>query len=109
MITVTEAAATKAARLLSEQGDAVADMALRVSVQSGGCSGMRYDMCFDSEHIEGDVEAMFGELRVVVDPVSAPLLTGAVLDYRDGLSEQGFAITNPNAARSCGCGKSFSG
>ena len=55
-----------------------------------------------------DTITEFGGVRVVVDPASAPMLIGASLDYKDGLNEAGFAITNPNAQRSCGCGKSFS-
>ena len=83
-------------------------LALRVAVKSGGCSGFSYDMYFDSDIASDDTITEFGGVRVVVDPASAPMLIGASLDYKDGLTEAGFAITNPNAQRSCGCGKSFS-
>ncbi|MBM3717882.1 MAG: iron-sulfur cluster insertion protein ErpA [Actinobacteria bacterium] len=106
MITLTDSAASKVAQLLEAEG--AADMALRVAVKSGGCSGFSYDMYFDSDVATDDITLTFGAVRVVVDPASAPMLEGASLDYKDGLTEQGFSISNPNATRSCGCGKSFS-
>ena len=106
MITLTENAAQKVAQLIQEEG--AAELALRVAVKSGGCSGFSYDMYFDSDIASDDTITEFGGVRVVVDPASAPMLIGASLDYKDGLTEAGFAITNPNAQRSCGCGKSFS-
>jgi len=106
MITLTENAAQKVAQLIQEEG--ASDLALRVAVKSGGCSGFSYDMYFDSDIASDDTITEFGGVRVVVDPASAPMLIGASLDYKDGLTEAGFAITNPNAQRSCGCGKSFS-
>ena len=106
MITLTDNAASKVAQLLESEG--AAEMALRVAVKSGGCSGYSYDMYFDSEIASDDITLTFGSVRVVVDPASAPMLEGASLDFKDGLNEAGFVITNPNAQRSCGCGKSFS-
>lgn len=106
MITLTDSAASKVAQLLEAEG--ATDMALRVAVKSGGCSGFSYDMYFDSDVASDDITLTFGPVRVVVDPASAPMLQGASLDYKDGLTEQGFSISNPNATRSCGCGKSFS-
>ena len=106
MITMTEAAAEKVGKLIAAEGEP--DLALRVAVRPGGCSGFSYDMFFDSETSPEDISSTFGEVRVVVDPSSAPLLAGATLDYSDGLDQAGFSITNPNAERSCGCGKSFS-
>ena len=84
------------------------DMALRVAVRPGGCSGFSYEMYFDTDKAEDDIEKLFDEVRVVVDSSSAELLTGATLDFKDGLNGAGFAIDNPNAQKSCGCGKSFS-
>jgi len=84
------------------------DMALRVAVRPGGCSGFSYEMYFDTDKAEDDVEKLFDEVRVVVDPSSAELLVGATLDFKDGLNGAGFAIDNPNAQKTCGCGKSFS-
>jgi iron-sulfur cluster assembly protein/iron-sulfur cluster insertion protein len=106
VITVTESAATKVRDLLEAEGDAA--MALRVAVRPGGCSGFSYEMFFDTDMADNDVRSEINGVRVVVDPDSAPLLVGAVLDYKDGLQGGGFAITNPNAQRTCGCGQSFS-
>jgi iron-sulfur cluster assembly accessory protein len=105
-VTLTEAAAAKVASLLEEEGNP--DLFLRVGVRPGGCSGYSYDMFFDSEISEGDVVRTFGKVKVVVDPASAELLQGSVVDYKDGLRDAGFHITNPNATRTCGCGSSFS-
>jgi iron-sulfur cluster assembly protein/iron-sulfur cluster insertion protein len=106
MITLTEAAAAKVEELLIEEGSE--ELALRVAVKSGGCSGYSYDMYFDGDIASDDITTVYGSVKVVVDPASAPLLEGASLDYKNSLNEAGFAITNPNAQRSCGCGKSFS-
>ena len=65
-------------------------------------------MFFDSDVASDDLTVEKGGVRVIVDPSSAQLLTGATLDYKDGLDQSGFAITNPNAERTCGCGQSFS-
>lgn len=107
MITLTDTATSKVRELLDAEG--AADLALRVAVRPGGCSGFSYEMFFDGEIAADDEQALFGEsVKVVVDPASAQLLQGATLDYKDGLNESGFAITNPNASRTCGCGQSFS-
>lgn len=106
MITLTDSAATKVRQLIEAEGDD--GLALRVAVRPGGCSGFAYEMFFDSDVAPDDVTTTFGEVTVVVDPSSAQLLAGATLDYKDGLEQSGFAITNPNAQRTCGCGQSFS-
>ena len=106
MITLTDTAATKVKELLDAEG--AAEMALRVAVRPGGCSGFSYEMFFDSDIASDDETATFGPVKVVVDSASAQLLTGATLDYKDGLNQAGFAINNPNASRTCGCGNSFS-
>ena len=109
MITLTDTAAVKVRELLDAEGEP--EMALRVAVRPGGCSGFSYEMFFDGDIAADDEQAAFGpdsSVKVVVDPASAPLLSGAVLDYKDGLDQSGFAITNPNATRTCGCGQSFS-
>lgn len=109
MITLTDTAASKVRELLDAEG--AADLALRVAVRPGGCSGFSYEMFFDGDIAGDDHQAQFGPdgaVRVVVDPASAQLLEGATLDYKDGLDQSGFAITNPNASRTCGCGQSFS-
>ena len=106
MILLTDTATTKVKQLLEQEGDDA--LALRVAVRPGGCSGFSYEMFFDSEVAGDDVTADYSGVKVVVDPSSAKLLTGATLDFKDGLQGAGFAIDNPNAQRSCGCGQSFS-
>ncbi|MCB0957586.1 MAG: iron-sulfur cluster insertion protein ErpA [Ilumatobacter sp.] len=106
MITLTDSAATKVKELLDAEG--AAELALRVAVRPGGCSGFSYEMFFDGDIAGDDETATFGQVQVVVDQASAQLLEGATLDYKDGLNQAGFAITNPNATRTCGCGNSFS-
>ncbi len=106
-VTLSDAAATKVAELLSQE-EGAAQLALRVAVKPGGCSGYSYEMFFDSEVMDDDVVREFGTVKVVVDAASAELLTGSTLDYSDGLQGAGFNISNPNATRTCGCGSSFS-
>ena len=106
-VTLTNGAAAKVSELLAQE-EGGETLALRVAVKPGGCSGYSYEMFFDSEVAEDDLVRQFGTVRVVVDPASAELLTGATLDYNDGLQGAGFHITNPNATRTCGCGSSFS-
>jgi len=109
VITLTDSAAAKVKELLkAEQAE---DLALRVAVRPGGCSGYSYEMFFEPDVAADDEQAAFGddgEVKVVVDPQSSQLLVGATLDYKDGLDQSGFAITNPTASRTCGCGQSFS-
>jgi len=105
-IIVTDGARDKVAELLADEGNA--ELALRVAVRPGGCSGFSYEMFFDSDIAEDDITASYGSVKVVVDPSSAGLLKGATLDYKDALQGGGFSINNPNASRTCGCGNSFS-
>jgi iron-sulfur cluster assembly protein/iron-sulfur cluster insertion protein len=105
-IALTADASSKVAELLAQEGNP--ERALRVAVRPGGCSGFSYEMFFDSDVAEDDVVSTFGDVRVIVDPASASLLTGATLDFKDGLQGAGFSINNPNATRTCGCGQSFS-
>ena len=106
MITLTDSAASKVKELLDAEGEP--ELALRVAVRPGGCSGYSYEMFFDGDVANDDEQATFAGVRVIVDPSSAQLLNGATLDYKDGLQQAGFSIDNPNATRSCGCGQSFS-
>jgi iron-sulfur cluster assembly protein/iron-sulfur cluster insertion protein len=106
VITLTDTAASKVKELLDAEGEP--ELALRVAVRPGGCSGYSYEMFFDGDIAGDDELADFGGVKVIVDPSSAQLLKGATLDYKDGLQNAGFAIDNPNATRSCGCGQSFS-
>jgi iron-sulfur cluster assembly protein/iron-sulfur cluster insertion protein len=105
-VILTDAAAIKVADLLAQEG--TADLALRVAVRPGGCSGYSYEMFFDTDMAGDDVVRAFGSVKVVVDPDSAELLWGSTLDYSDGLQGAGFHLSNPNATRTCGCGSSFS-
>jgi iron-sulfur cluster assembly accessory protein len=105
-ITLTDSAAAKVAELLAQEGNP--DLVLRVAVRPGGCSGFSYEMFFDSDVAADDIKITHGQVTVAVDPASAALLTGASLDFKDGLQGAGFAINNPNASRTCGCGQSFS-
>jgi iron-sulfur cluster assembly accessory protein len=105
-IIVTEAAANKVAELVAQEEED--GLFLRVSVRPGGCSGLSYEMFFDSESADDDVNTEQSGIKVAVDPASAPYLVGATLDYKDGLQGAGFAINNPNVTKSCGCGNSFS-
>ncbi len=105
-IIVTEAAASKIAELIA--GEDEEGLFLRVSVRPGGCSGLSYEMFFDGEAADDDVNTETAGIKVAVDPASAPYLVGATLDYKDGLQGAGFAINNPNVTKSCGCGNSFS-
>jgi len=104
LMTVTEAAAAKIKELMAEETDV---SVLRVAIQGGGCSGFQYGLGFDRAAAEGDHELELNGVQVVVDPFSAPYLQGAEIDYVDSIQAAGFAINNPNAVSSCGCGHSF--
>lgn len=106
MITLTDAATTKVDELIKDEAES--DLALRVAVRPGGCSGFSYEMFFDTDIADDDQTLTYGDVRVVVDPSSSMLLEGATLDYKDGLDQSGFSIDNPNAQKTCGCGQSFS-
>jgi iron-sulfur cluster assembly accessory protein len=102
---LTESAAGKVKELLHEEGRS--DIALRVAVQPGGCSGLRYAMFLDDQVSEKDqTEEQFG-VRLVIDRMSVPYLSQATIDYVDSLEATGFTIDNPAAQSSCACGNSF--
>jgi iron-sulfur cluster assembly accessory protein len=104
-INLTDAAAVKVASLLEQEGRD--DLRLRIAVQPGGCSGLRYQLYFDERQIDGDVVSEFAGVQVVTDRMSAPYLGGATIDFVDTIEKQGFTIDNPNATGSCACGDSF--
>ncbi len=106
MITLTDNASLKVKELIAQEGQD--GLMLRVAVRPGGCSGFSYEMFFDTEKDNEDLVDETAGVPVVVDPSSAQLLSGATLDYKDGLQGAGFAIDNPNAQKTCGCGQSFS-
>ena len=105
-IVLTAGAAAKVAQLIQAEGDS--SLALRVAVRPGGCSGFSYEMFFDGDVADDDIVKEYAGIKVVTDPASAGMLKGATLDYKDALQGGGFAIDNPNAERTCGCGNSFS-
>jgi iron-sulfur cluster assembly accessory protein len=108
-VVLTDVAAEKVKALLDQEGRD--DLRLRVAVQPGGCSGLRYQLFFDERSLDGDIVKEFGAeagaVEVVVDRMSAPYLTGATIDFADRIDAQGFTIDNPNASGSCACGDSF--
>jgi iron-sulfur cluster assembly accessory protein len=104
-ITITDAAAVKVSNLLDQEGRN--DLRLRIAVQPGGCSGLRYQLYFDERQMDGDVVSDFGGVQVVTDKMSSPYLGGATIDFVDTIEKQGFTIDNPNATGSCACGDSF--
>jgi iron-sulfur cluster assembly protein len=104
MVTVTDNAARKIQELMAEETDV---SVLRIAIQGGGCSGFQYALGFDRGPQDGDNEIESNGVRVVVDPFSAPYLTGSEIDFVDALMGAGFAINNPNVQAACGCGSSF--
>jgi len=104
VVSLTPAAAAKIRELMAAETDV---SVLRVAIEGGGCSGFQYGLGFDRGAQEGDHESEFEGVKVVVDPFSAPYLTGATVDYLETIQESGFKIDNPNAVASCGCGHSF--
>jgi iron-sulfur cluster assembly accessory protein len=104
-INLSPVAASKVKSLLEQEGRD--DLSLRISVQPGGCSGLRYQLFFDERSLDGDVVTDFDGVSVVVDRMSVPYLNGATIDFVDTIEKQGFTIDNPNATGSCACGDSF--
>ena len=104
-IALTDVAAAKVSSLIQQEGRD--DLSLRVAVQPGGCSGLRYQLYFDDRALEGDTISTFGAVKVVTDKMSTPYLMGASIDFVDTIEKQGFTIDNPNAQGSCACGDSF--
>jgi iron-sulfur cluster assembly accessory protein len=104
MLTMTERAAERVRHFAGEMPEAVG-RELRIFVQAGGCSGVQYGFTFD-EHQDGDTVVEAGGIRILVDPQSAPFLTGAAVDYVDDERGVGFVVDSPTAARACGCGSS---
>jgi iron-sulfur cluster assembly accessory protein len=104
-VLLTDAAAAKVSGLLQQEGRD--DLRLRIAVQPGGCSGLRYQLYFDERDLDGDVVTEFGSVQVVTDRMSFPYLGGATIDFVDTIEKQGFTIDNPNATGSCACGDSF--
>ena len=104
-VILSDAAASKVKTLLEQEGRD--DLQLRIAVQPGGCSGLRYQLFFDERALDGDNVHEFDGVGVVVDRMSVPYLSGATIDFVDTIEKQGFTIDNPNATGSCACGDSF--
>jgi iron-sulfur cluster assembly accessory protein len=104
-VLLTDRAAAKVKALLDQEGRE--DLQLRVAVQPGGCSGLRYQLFFDERNLDGDEVTDFAGVNLVVDKMSVPYLGGATIDFVDTIEKQGFTIDNPNAGGSCACGDSF--
>ena len=105
MVTISSVAEQKIRELMQEEKDTVG---LRVYVRGGGCHGYQYGMAFESKLSDDDTVIEKGEVKVIMDSQSAPLLQGTEVDYVDSLQGSGFAIKNPQAKTTCGCGSSFS-
>ena len=102
---LSETAALKAKSLLDRDG--TPEMVLRIAVQPGGCSGLRYELFFDDRTLDGDAVVEFNGVGLAIDRMSKPYLDGATIDFVDTIEKQGFTIDNPNAGNSCACGDSF--
>ncbi len=107
MIQLSPTAATKVKGILEVEKENIANGGLRVYVQGGGCSGFSYGMVLD-EVAEDDEVFEFEGVKVIVDQMSLKHLDNATIDYKEDLMGGGFAIKNPNAKSTCGCGSSFS-
>ncbi len=105
-VIITDAAASKVRNLLLQENRN--DLRLRLAVQPGGCSGLRYQLYFDERTLDGDAIKDYDGVQVIVDKMSVPYLDGATIDFADTIEKQGFTIDNPNAEHSCACGDSFS-
>lgn len=107
-ISITEKAIARVRSAMAKENVSPESGGLRLGVQGGGCSGLTYNIRFDSQARERDRVYEFDGIRLFVDPKSFIYLHGMVLDYEETLMQQGFVFRNPNASRSCGCGTSFS-
>jgi iron-sulfur cluster assembly protein len=106
-VTLTELAELRLRTFVRGTPNYTPQRGIRLAVKDGGCNGYEYDIKVTDTPSPGDEITAAGSLRVFIDPQSAPLLDGIVVDYIDGLLESGFKFTNPNATDTCGCGKSF--
>ena len=110
ILSITPAASAKVSELLAQEKEndpeGAANLALRIFVAGGGCSGLQYGMTLDEEQ-EGDTAITYGDIKVLVDEMSVGYINGSQVDYVDSLMGAGFTVNNPNAVSSCGCGQSF--
>jgi iron-sulfur cluster assembly accessory protein len=106
MLTLTDNAHKAISRFI--KGSDTPVEGLRISVTGGGCSGMQYAMTLEESANSEDTVIEIKDLKVFVDPLSAPMLQGVSVDFLDSMQGSGFKFDNPNAKASCGCGNSFS-
>ena len=104
---VTEKAVERIRAAIEKEGVGAAEGGLRLGVQGGGCSGLSYNIRFDTQPRERDRIFTYGDVRVFVDPKSFVYLSGMTLDWQETLMYRGFVFQNPNSSKSCGCGTSF--
>ena len=104
-VLVTDSAVKKLLELKKVEGE---ESFLRMAVKPGGCSGLSYEMFFDTDKFDNDIFESYDGVEVGIDSQSLPHIKGSTLDYKEGLMDSGFSIDNPNATRTCGCGDSFS-
>jgi iron-sulfur cluster assembly protein len=107
-IQVTDKAVAHIRLAMANENISPAEGGLRLGVQGGGCSGLSYNIRFDTQPRERDRVFQYGDVRIFIDPKSFIYLHGMTLDYEETLMHQGFVFQNPNAQKSCGCGTSFS-
>jgi iron-sulfur cluster assembly accessory protein len=105
IVNITDNAAEKVKALMAQEGEE--DLALRIGVRPGGCSGFQYSIYFDDEIADDDEVLETKGVKVLVDAMSVPYIMGSEFDYVDGLMGAGFAVNNPNVQGGCGCGSSF--
>ena len=104
-ITISEFGAQKALGILEQSGKDNAGV--RVFIKSGGCSGYQYGMAIDDRELDGDLIVHHRGVKLLVDPMSLPLLRGSEVDFVENMMGGGFTVNNPNATSNCGCGHSF--
>ena len=104
-VLVTDSAVKKLLELKQVESE---ESFLRMAVKPGGCSGLSYEMFFDTDKFDNDIFESYEGVEVGIDSQSLPHIKGSTLDYKEGLMDSGFSIDNPNATRTCGCGDSFS-
>ena len=105
IVSITDNAAEKVKSLMAQEGEE--DLALRIGVRPGGCSGFQYNIYFDDEIAEDDEVFETKGVKLAIDAMSVPYIMGSEFDYVDGLMGAGFAVNNPNVQGGCGCGSSF--
>lgn len=108
-VTLTEVAELRLRTFLyaTQKENSASQPGFRISVKDGGCSGYEYALDIAKTPRETDLQYEIGKIQVYIDPDSAPLLNGVVIDYVEGLTQSGFKFSNPNATETCGCGQSF--